>query len=78
METQEDGIIQIITYNHDEDVTMIVTWDFNENVERNMLQVRFNENNSIGYNVVKGMNNKMNYLIEQSYITDLEYNIPLW
>jgi hypothetical protein len=45
METTEHGIIQIITFNHDKDVTQIVTWDFCENMERNMLQVKYNELN---------------------------------
>ena len=56
----------------------MITWDFNQNIERNMLQVIYQESSDIGYNVVKGMNQKMNYLIEKTYITDLEYNIPLW
>jgi hypothetical protein len=64
METKEKGIIQIITYNHDLDVTQVVTWDFFENMERNNLQVKYKETNSIAYNVIKGMNHKMNYLIE--------------
>ena len=31
----------------------------------------------VGYHVVKGMNLKMNYLINQNHVIDLEYNIPL-
>jgi hypothetical protein len=64
METNEPGIIQIITFNHDMDVTQIVTWDFIQNMERNNLEVKYNEANSIEYNVVRGLNMKMNYLVE--------------
>ena len=31
-----------------------------------------------GYHLVKGMNVKMNYLIDKDYITELECNIHLW
>lgn len=31
----------------------------------------------VAYHVVKGMNKKMNYLINQNHMIDLEYNIPL-
>lgn len=36
-----------------------------------------NENDNVGVHVIKGMNLKMNYLLNQHYLTDLEYNIPL-
>jgi hypothetical protein len=32
---------------------------------------------NVGYHTVKGMNMKMNYLINQNHVIDLEYNIPL-
>ena len=39
-------------------------------------QFKKSENQKYCY-VVKGMNQKNNYLLTESYLTDLEYNIPL-
>ena len=32
---------------------------------------------AVDNHVIKGMNQKMNYFLNQYYLTDLEYNIPL-
>lgn len=39
--------------------------------------MRPNEENDVGYHVVKGMNLKRNYFLNKNFLTDLEYNIPL-
>jgi hypothetical protein len=35
------------------------------------------ESDFVGNHVVKGMNEKMNFYIDQNFLTDLEYNIPI-
>ena len=41
------------------------------------MQTKPDPSDDVGYHVVKGMNLKMNYLINQNHVIDLEYNIPL-
>jgi len=55
----------------------ILTWDFDQNIEVCLKQTKPNPKDKVGYHVVKGMNLKMNYLITQDHVFDLEYNIPL-
>ena len=62
---------------HEEQIFTLLTWDFNLNMEQSILQMNLNPEDEIGYHVVKGMNKKRNYFLNQYYLTDLEYNIPL-
>lgn len=41
------------------------------------MQVHPDPNDDVKYHIVKGMNPKMNYLLNQHHLLDLEYNIPL-
>lgn len=56
---------------------MMVTWDFENNMERGTYQKVRDPKSDVGLHVVKGMNYKMNYLISKDYLVDLEHNIPL-
>lgn len=41
------------------------------------MQQKFDRGHSdIGYHLVNGMNQKMNYFIDAKYVVDLEHNIP--
>jgi hypothetical protein len=40
-----------------------LTWDFELNVEKNLLQCCPDKSDQVGYHVVKGMNLKMNFLL---------------
>lgn len=33
--------------------------------------------NHVGNHIIKGLNNKMNYLFNQNHFIDLEHNIPI-
>lgn len=54
----------------------MLTWNFDINMEISSKQFKKTENQKYCY-VVKGMNQKNNYLLTNSYLIDLEYNIPL-
>jgi len=41
------------------------------------MQVLPDPRDEVGYHIVKGVNPKMNYLLNQHHLVDLEYNIPL-
>jgi hypothetical protein len=42
-----------------------------------MHQIEPRLGDSVGNHVVKGMNYKYNYYIDQNHLTDLEFNIPI-
>lgn len=77
VETAKKNVLQIEAFDHREKILSIITWDFDENVEVNLKQCVPNPDDSVAYNIVKGMNLKMNYLINQHHVIDLEYNIPI-
>ena len=77
IETAEKDVVQILAINYEKNIITIVTWDFVLNCEKNMYQIEPNEGDSVGNHVVKGMNYKFNYYIDQHHVTDLEYNIPI-
>jgi len=54
-----------------------VTWDFENDIEIAQHQVLINGDNQDCYHVVKGMNMKMNYYIDNNQLIDLEYCIPV-
>ena len=62
---------------HIKNIFKIITWDFKRNIEKSMMQQQTNKFNDIGNHIVKGMNHKLNYLLDQYRIFDLELNIPI-
>lgn len=56
---------------------MIITWDFNKNIEESMYQVDSKNKPNIETQVVRGLKQKMNYYVDKDFINDLEYNIPM-
>ena len=42
-----------------------------------MMQLQPDQSNGIGNHIVKGMNHKLNYFLDQYRIFDLEFNIPI-
>jgi len=56
---------------------MIVSWDFIKNIEIATLQQKCEPESKPENYIVKGINEKMNYYVNQYQIFDLEYNIPL-
>lgn len=77
IETAEKNVVEIVIINHNEEVTSVLTWDFNENIERRMFQMKKHNEDQVGQYIVKGMNYKMNYYIDQYYLTDLLTNLPI-
>lgn len=49
---------------HKLNVIQIITWDFEKNTEEKLKQIVMDQKSIAGYHVVKGMNTKMNYLID--------------
>ena len=56
-----------------------MTWDFERNVEVGGYQLKEKkfETEGVGNHIVKGLNNKMNYMINKNYILDMETNLPI-
>ena len=77
IETTKKNHLQVVAMDHDEGIYTILTWNFDENIEFNCKQTIPDPKDDVGYHVVKGMNLKMNYLLNQHHLIDLEYNIPL-
>jgi len=57
----------------------VITWDFERNIEINGFYIKEQKFNasSVGNHIIKGLNNKMNYLMNQHHFIDLEHNIPI-
>ena len=77
IETANKNFLQILAKNHQKNIIFIITWDFEQNIERSMYQVLPSHSTTIGTHIVKGMNLKLNYYIDEDYIIDLECNIPI-
>ena len=75
--TQVDHILQIIAKDNEKNIFMIVSWDFIKNIEIATLQQKCEPESKPENYIVKGINEKMNYYVNQYQIFDLEYNIPL-
>lgn len=69
--------LQVIVKDDVNNILKIITWDFELNMEMNILQLQPDLSDDVGQHIVKGMNYKMNYLINQDLIFDLEFNIPM-
>lgn len=72
----KENEIQIIAKDNIENIIIIVTWNFDKNIETSMFQFKCESNQSPEHYIVKGINEKMNYFISENQIFDLEYNIP--
>lgn len=77
IETLNNNWLQVMMWDHLNDIFTVVTWDFNNNMEQCILQMYESPDEDVGYHVIKGMNQKRNYFLNQNYLSDLEYNIPL-
>jgi hypothetical protein len=55
---------------------IIMTWDFDNNIEMTMLQVDMKGNEHLASYIVQGVYQRLNYLIDPLYVYDLEFNIP--
>ena len=75
--TCQPHIIQIIAKDNTDNILIILTWDFKDNTEISMYQQNCTSDEYPENYVVKGLNEKMNYFINQQQIIDLESNIPL-
>ena len=76
-ETTTKNVLQVVTVDHSDGTFTILTWNFDDNVQMNIYQTRPHETDDVGYHVVRGMNFKMNYMLNQHHLIDLETNIPL-
>ena len=75
--TRVESHLQIIAKDHDAKVVIVLTWDFVQNMEATMFQVKCDFEARPENYIVKGMNQKYNYFVNEYQIYDLEYNIPL-
>jgi hypothetical protein len=75
--TSEKEFLQIHAKDNTANILLIVTWDFTRNFEMSMLQLKCEQGTKPENYIVKGMNQKMNYFVNQYQIYDLEHNIPL-
>ena len=67
--------VQVIGKDNIKNILIIVTWNFEENVESGMYQCKCDGKQAEKY-IVKGLNGNKNYFMKSNHIIDLEYNIP--
>lgn len=77
IETAEKDVIQIFAEDYHSEIITVVTWDFLHNIEKTMFQIQPDYSDFVGNHIVKGMNYKCNYFVNQHYVTDMEYNVPI-
>ena len=75
--TVAPGILTIVAVDNEKKIMILVTWDFNNNTEYSMFQIRIGDDEKPENYIVKGLNQKLNYFVSQHQIYDLEHNIPL-
>ena len=76
-DTKLPNVLQIVAKDNKQNIFMVLTWDFDKNIEYSVLQIKCPEEIKAEKYVVRGMNQKLNYFVNQYRIFDLEYNIPL-
>jgi len=69
--------LQIVAKDNQKQIILIVTWDTLKNIEVTCMQRKTDPNTKQENYVIKGMNRKMNYYIDQHSIFDLEFNLPI-
>ena len=69
--------IQIVAKDAKKRVMIVITWDLDQNIEASMFQYEYKAETRPENYVVKGMNQKYNYFVNENQIIDLEHNIPL-
>ena len=75
--TSVDNEIQIVARDEDMKCLIILTWDFELNMETSTVQFPINGDTRPGQHCVTGMKTKRNYFANDNYIYDLEFNIPI-
>jgi len=69
-------MVQIVAKDNQEDILIVTTWDCQDNIEFAMFQSRCERNQNPENYIIRGMNNKLNYFMDEHQIYDLEYQIP--
>ena len=77
VETDIPNVLQIVARNYKSKIYYAITWDFYTNCEVKMFQQRTDEKQQAGNHVIKGMNFKLNYYLDQNYLNDFENNLPI-
>ena len=75
--TQNPHQVQIVGKNPNKKFMIILTWDFDKNIEESMFQIAYREDIIPENYVVTGMNQKLNYYKNENHIFDLAFNIPV-
>lgn len=57
--------LQIVANDYDQNILIILTWDFKLNIEVSMLQVQSEDGTRPENYIVRGMNKKMNYFVSK-------------
>ena len=73
----EPNLVQIIGRDNVKNILVILTWDFEKNMEFSIYTCKSYLNEKPELFVVKGLNERKNYLINSNQIFDLESNIPI-
>jgi hypothetical protein len=76
LRTLNEHMLQIVATMHEEKIFVVMTWDFENNVEVTMYQTAVGREYQANY-VVQGMYQKLNYYMNRDYILDLEFGMPL-
>lgn len=78
MSTGKKYHIQIVAKETTLNNLIVVTWDCENNIEASMFQYHYKDKEMRPENyIVRGMNQKFNYFINEYQVFDLEYNLPL-
>jgi len=78
IDTSEPLHVQIVAKDTALNILIVVTWDLERNMEQSMFQVKIEKSWEHPENmVVKGMNQKYNYIFDGEYIQDMETNLPM-
>lgn len=71
------GHVQIVAKDETKNTMIVATWDTINNIEASMFQYKCAPDTKPENYIVKGINQKYNYFVNEYQIFDLEYNIPL-
>ena len=53
-----------------------MSWDFSQNIEYSMYQVKMSPEEQPENHIVRGLNGPLNYIIQDYFVYDLQNNIP--
>lgn len=76
LQTKIENIIQIVAKDNTNNILIIMSWDFNQNSEHSMYQIKMDSDHQHENQITRGLYGPLNYYMSEYFVYDLQNNIP--